>query len=167
VSRPSVYYEWGGPGRFCLSVGSLAFLICIFPLLFTVTLSKICWGGGGPPPPPPHLLPPKYLLFPGLANTNLLIRDVKKTISRDFQPSDFCKKNYSWAHASQRPSSWPNTCLVLPNARVHSFGHFLTKKREISPILGLKKCVLLLWSSFGQFCQKYVLFLKVRDIPLF
>jgi hypothetical protein len=51
--------------------------------------------------------------------------------------------------------------------RAHSFGHILTKKREISRTFGLKKCALFSWSSFGQFCQKPTLFLKVRDISRF
>jgi hypothetical protein len=31
---------------------------------------------------------------------------------------------------------------------------FLTKKREISRTFTLKKCELLSWPSFGQFCQQ-------------
>jgi hypothetical protein len=51
--------------------------------------------------------------------------------------------------------------------RAHSFGHILTKKFEISRTFDLKKYALLSWSSFVQFCQKHVLFLKVRDISRF
>jgi hypothetical protein len=52
-------------------------------------------------------------------------------------------------------------------ARVHSFGHFLTKKREISRTFAPKKWDLLSWPSFGQFRQKCELFVKVRAISLF
>jgi hypothetical protein len=56
---------------------------------------------------------------------------------------------------------------ILKAARAHSFGHFLTKKREISRTFALKKCELLSWSSFGRFCQKLVLFSKARAITRF
>jgi hypothetical protein len=56
--------------------------------------------------------------------------------------------------------------------RAHSFGHILAKKREISRTFGLKKCGIsrafrLVYRSFAQFCQKCVIFLKVRDISRF
>jgi hypothetical protein len=35
----------------------------------------------------------------------------------------------------------------------HSFGHILTKKREISRTFALKKCELLSWPNFGQFVK--------------
>jgi hypothetical protein len=43
----------------------------------------------------------------------------------------------------------------------HNFGHILTKKREISHTFALKKRELLSWFSFGQFCHKCELFVKV------
>jgi hypothetical protein len=49
----------------------------------------------------------------------------------------------------------------------HSFGYVLTKKREISRTFALKKCELLSRSSFGRFCQKCELFVKVRAISRF
>jgi hypothetical protein len=57
--------------------------------------------------------------------------------------------------------------LHLDYGRAHSFGNFLTKKRKISQPFFLKKCELLSWPSFGQFCQKYELFVKVRAILRF
>jgi hypothetical protein len=47
-------------------------------------------------------------------------------------------------------------------SRAHSFGLILTKKREISRTFVLKKCELFSWFSFGHFCQKCELFVKVR-----
>jgi hypothetical protein len=51
--------------------------------------------------------------------------------------------------------------------RAHSFGPFYTKKREISHTFAQKKCELLSWSSFGQFCHKVELFSKARAISRF
>jgi hypothetical protein len=57
--------------------------------------------------------------------------------------------------------------FATDGTRAHSFGHFLTKKREISRTFALKKCELLSWPSFGQFRQKCELFVKLRAILRF